>query len=162
MLLNYSNSIRQSVTMVELRRIGRVDTLMRNCCRTAPTGRSTFPGSSSALALALILVSGGAGGEGAPAGFLRQLRFSPNGEYVLGQDDFFVTVLTSQPFAILFRIPAERRQPPISHQTRGMWCLSARPREQTHGKSVSQRSLARSSDGVSPSRVVSIYPRFRC
>jgi hypothetical protein len=38
---------------------------------------------------------------------LRQLRFSPDGRYVLAQDDAEVTVLTVQPFAIAFRIPAE-------------------------------------------------------
>ena len=93
--------------MAELRRIGRVDTLARNCCRRAETERSTFSGRPSALALALILVSGGTGGAIAPAGFLRQLRFSPDGRYALGQDESCITVLTVQPFEVAFRIPAE-------------------------------------------------------
>jgi hypothetical protein len=43
-----------------------------------------------------------------PAGnSLRQVRFSPDGRYVLGQNEFEVTVLTVQPLAILYRIPAE-------------------------------------------------------
>jgi hypothetical protein len=38
---------------------------------------------------------------------LRQLRFSPDGRYLLGQNEFEVTVLTVQPLAVLYRIPAE-------------------------------------------------------
>lgn len=38
---------------------------------------------------------------------LLQLRFSPDGRYVIAQDRREVTVLTAEPFAILFRIPAE-------------------------------------------------------
>ncbi len=34
------------------------------------------------------------------------LRFSPDGRYVLAQDDAEITVLTAHPLAILFRIPA--------------------------------------------------------
>jgi len=37
---------------------------------------------------------------------LRQLRFSWDGKYVLAQDDFEITVLTADPFAVLFRVPA--------------------------------------------------------
>ncbi len=38
---------------------------------------------------------------------LRHLRFSPDGHYVLAQDDSLVTILTVQPFAVLFRLSAE-------------------------------------------------------
>ena len=40
-------------------------------------------------------------------GWLRQLRFSPDGQHVLAQDDAEITVLTVRPFEILFRMPAE-------------------------------------------------------
>lgn len=38
---------------------------------------------------------------------IRRLRFSPDGRYVLAQDDSGVTVLTREPFAPLFRAEAE-------------------------------------------------------
>ncbi len=44
---------------------------------------------------------------GAPAPSLRLLRFSPDGHYILAQDESAVMVLTAQPLAILFRAPAE-------------------------------------------------------
>jgi hypothetical protein len=37
---------------------------------------------------------------------LRQLRFSPDGRYILAQDDSEITVFTIQPLAVLYRIPA--------------------------------------------------------
>ncbi|HEY1203880.1 MAG: M48 family metallopeptidase [Bryobacteraceae bacterium] len=40
-------------------------------------------------------------------GDLRQLRFSPDGQYVLAQDESGITVLTVRPFLVLFRAPAE-------------------------------------------------------
>jgi hypothetical protein len=40
------------------------------------------------------------------SGPLRQLRFSPDGRYVLAQNDSEVFLLTTRPFTILFRIPA--------------------------------------------------------
>jgi hypothetical protein len=43
----------------------------------------------------------------APNGWLRQLRFSPDGRYVLAQDDAEVTVLGVRRFEILFRLPAK-------------------------------------------------------
>ena len=43
----------------------------------------------------------------APSGWLRQLRFSPDGRYILAQDDSGITVLTAQPLEVLFRLPAE-------------------------------------------------------
>ena len=43
----------------------------------------------------------------APTGWLRQLRFSPDGQHVLAQDDAEITLLTVRPFEILFRMPAE-------------------------------------------------------
>jgi hypothetical protein len=42
-----------------------------------------------------------------PDGSLRQLRFSPDGQYVLAQDQAEVTVLTAKPLAVLFTIPAQ-------------------------------------------------------
>lgn len=39
-------------------------------------------------------------------GPLRELHFSPDGRYIFAQDDAEITVLTAQPLAILFRIPA--------------------------------------------------------
>ncbi|HEY1206434.1 MAG: hypothetical protein ABSH46_10945 [Bryobacteraceae bacterium] len=42
-----------------------------------------------------------------PPGALRHLRFSPNGQYVLAQDSSRVTVLTVDPFAVLFGAPAQ-------------------------------------------------------
>ena len=38
---------------------------------------------------------------------LRHLRFSPDGRYVLAQNDSRITVLSVQPFAIQFRAPAQ-------------------------------------------------------
>ncbi len=38
---------------------------------------------------------------------LRQVRFSPDGQHVLAQDDSQITVLTVQPFRVVFRAPAE-------------------------------------------------------
>jgi hypothetical protein len=58
----------------------------------------------------LALSVGSAAGQDSPSakGSLRQLRFSPDGRYVLAQDDSEVAVLTVEPFTILFRIPAEK------------------------------------------------------
>ncbi|HXN46844.1 MAG TPA: WD40 repeat domain-containing protein, partial [Bryobacteraceae bacterium] len=42
---------------------------------------------------------------------LAQLRFSPDGRYILAQDASGVTVLTVQPFAVYFRIPAGDADP---------------------------------------------------
>jgi WD40 repeat protein len=50
----------------------------------------------------LLLCLGCVGGE-----TLRQVRFSPDGRYVLAQDDSEITILTVQPFAIQFRIPGQ-------------------------------------------------------
>ena len=61
--------------------------------------------------LALLVIATGCNGAmlspPSPPYSLRQLRFSPNGRYVLAQDDLQVTILAVEPFAILFRIPAE-------------------------------------------------------
>lgn len=62
---------------------------------------------SIALAAALLtLFSGLADNLPAPRGSFRELRFSPDGRFVLAQDDSEITVLTLNPFAIAFRIPA--------------------------------------------------------
>jgi len=37
----------------------------------------------------------------------QELQFSPNGQYVLAQDDAEISVLSVQPLAVLFRIPAD-------------------------------------------------------
>ncbi len=37
---------------------------------------------------------------------LKRLRFSPNGKYILAQDNWGILVLSREPFAVLFRIPA--------------------------------------------------------
>jgi hypothetical protein len=61
-------------------------------------------------ALAAILVfecALAAGNAQAPSDPLRQLRFSPDGRYVLAQDKSEIAVLTVSPLAILFRVPAE-------------------------------------------------------
>lgn len=57
-----------------------------------------------ALVMAMICTSvSGAAADG----HLRQLRFSPDGRYVLAQDYSTVTVLTVRPLAAAFQIPAE-------------------------------------------------------
>ena len=55
----------------------------------------------------LITHSTEAGGRIGPIAYLRQLRFSPDGRYVLAQDDARIYVLTVRPFATLLRIPTE-------------------------------------------------------
>jgi hypothetical protein len=60
------------------------------------------------LALLLILAHLPVVGTApAPGESLRQLRFSPDGRYILAQDDAEVAVLTAHPFSVLFRIAAE-------------------------------------------------------
>jgi hypothetical protein len=56
------------------------------------------------LASACVLTAGNMGAQGDS---LRQLRFSPDGRYVLAQDNSEIAVLTVSPLAVLFRIPAE-------------------------------------------------------
>src|ERR1039457_3886297 len=60
----------------------------------------------------LVLSMGSGAGQDSPApkGSLRELRFSPDGRYVLAQDDSEITILTVQPFSILFRIPTDRAE----------------------------------------------------
>ena len=62
------------------------------------------------IALVLSLGVGAAQDLTAPKGLLRQLRFSPDGRHVLAQDNSEITILTVQPLAILFRIPAEQAE----------------------------------------------------
>jgi hypothetical protein len=60
------------------------------------------------LAPILLVFSIGSGaGQDSPArgSSLRRLQFSPDGRYVLAQNDSEITVLDVEPFAILFRIP---------------------------------------------------------
>src|SRR5258706_556261 len=47
------------------------------------------------------------GGDSPPGDSLRQLRFSPDGRYILAQDSSEITILAVQPLAVLFRISAE-------------------------------------------------------
>jgi hypothetical protein len=62
-----------------------------------------------ALIILVLPMGSGAGQDSpAPKSSLRELRFSPDGRYVLAQDDREITILTVQPFSILFRIPAEK------------------------------------------------------
>jgi hypothetical protein len=75
----------------------------------ANTGFSTVLRTSSVVAL-LSLCAGLADDLPAPRGSFRELRFSPDGRYVLAQDDSEITVLTVQPFAVAFRIPAEHAE----------------------------------------------------
>jgi hypothetical protein len=42
---------------------------------------------------------------------LRHLRFSSDGRYILAQDDTGITVLSAQPFQVLYRAPAENADP---------------------------------------------------
>jgi hypothetical protein len=55
------------------------------------------------LALACTLAAGSVSASGDT---LRQLRFSPDGQHVLAQDSSGITVLSVQPLAVLFIIPA--------------------------------------------------------
>ena len=66
---------------------------------------------AAALASVALLVSAAETQAPPHAPPLSLLRFSPNGRYVLAQDESSVTVLTVQPFAVLFRIPAENALP---------------------------------------------------
>jgi hypothetical protein len=59
------------------------------------------------IALSCSWASAGADTPSAPNHHLRQLRFSPNGRYVLAQEDCWVTILTAKPLTVLFRAPAE-------------------------------------------------------
>jgi len=72
-------------------------------------GRSKLMHLFATVSLALALSSGLVAAENpsAPNAWLRQLRFSPDGHYVLAQDDAEITVLTVRPLAILFRLPVE-------------------------------------------------------
>jgi len=53
----------------------------------------------------------GATDKAGDGGGLRQLRFSRDGRYALAQDASEVTVLTCEPFQVLFRIPAVNATP---------------------------------------------------
>jgi hypothetical protein len=63
--------------------------------------------------ICLTFVSRAAEVPKAPVQQLRQLRFSPDGRYVLAQDDTRVTILTVKPLAVLFRAPAEKVGPAV-------------------------------------------------
>lgn len=75
---------------------------------------------------------------------IRHIKFSPNGDYLLAQDDFNVYVLTRDPFRYLFRIPVEDVEPaeftPDSKSiviwTRGLhiekWSIASEERAEVH------------------------------
>jgi WD40 repeat protein len=87
------------------------------------------------------LCSGVADNLPAPRGSFRELRFSLDGRFVLAQDDREITVLTLQPFAILFRIPAEHAEvakfTPDSRQL-----AFVRPATRVYSKNVLSESAA--------------------
>jgi len=61
-----------------------------------------------ALWLAFALFEGvGMADEKAQGGLLRQLQFSPDGKYILAQDDSGITVLAVDPLCVRFRVPAD-------------------------------------------------------
>lgn len=63
---------------------------------------------AAVVVLGLLRVSGAANGLPLSSSHLRQVRFSPDGRYVLAQDDSEVAVLSVQPFSILFEAPAQK------------------------------------------------------
>jgi WD40 repeat protein len=75
---------------------------------------------------------------------INSIKFSPDGKYLLAQDDFNVYVLTRQPFRYVFRIPVENAEPagftPDSRSvlvwTRGLhvekWSLASETRTEVH------------------------------
>ena len=71
---------------------------------------------TSALLLALAVSAGLAtAGDFSSFGVLRQLQFSPDGKYLLAQDDSEITVLTVDPLEVLFRVQADKEV--LSHFT---------------------------------------------
>src|SRR5882724_1266217 len=58
---------------------------------------------SALLSLSALRAAGGV----SPGDSIRQLRFSPDGRYILAQDSSEITILSVQPLGVLFRIPAE-------------------------------------------------------
>ncbi|MGB9455701.1 MAG: WD40 repeat domain-containing protein [Bryobacteraceae bacterium] len=71
---------------------------------------------AAVIALGLLSVAGAAEGQPAkqlsrrplpPGRRIRELHFSPDGRLLLAQDDSGLTVLTVQPFSVLFRVPAD-------------------------------------------------------
>jgi len=83
-------------------------------------GRQATLGAIRRLATAAILVIATTSAAVIPEAGLRQLRFSPDGRYVLAQDNSGIAVLTVSPLAVLLRIPAElagdAQFTPDSHQ----------------------------------------------
>ncbi len=59
------------------------------------------------ILLALFACSGFADDSSYRKSVLRQVRFSPDGRYVLAQEDAGIVVLPVEPFAVLFRIPVD-------------------------------------------------------
>ena len=66
---------------------------------------------AAVVALGLMNVPCAAQGRTGVVARLRQVRFSPDGRYVLAQDGSTITVLSVQPFSIVFEAPAERATP---------------------------------------------------
>ena len=71
--------------------------------------RRTLTGMQCIARVLLVLSLGAGMGQEllAQKGSFRQFRFSPDGRYVLAQDNFEITTLSVEPFAILFRIPVQ-------------------------------------------------------
>jgi len=74
--------------------------------RSAKRGRMAILALAVAGLVALIVAQPTAVGAVEDVA-LRLLRFSPDGRYVLAQDDSEIAVLSVHPLAVLFRIPAE-------------------------------------------------------
>jgi WD40 repeat protein len=62
------------------------------------------------FALAFAMGFGVADDAAAPKDVIHQLRFSPDGRYVLAQNNSEITIVTVRPLSILFRIPAQNAE----------------------------------------------------
>ena len=93
---------------------------MRKVQVPGPAGDLAAAAYCIAMAAVLAFASASCAAEGPVTSSLRHLRFSPDGRYVLAQDDTTVTVLSVQPFAVVFQAPAQSATladfTPDSHQ----------------------------------------------